>query len=100
MNSAVRADHLFEMARPAHAAAKHRLARGVDSLYFVVFGAATARASPSVEGAGLRYLIVPGLVMLSVLTQRPMPRLASISEIWQNYERCRRRLLYFEIVLG
>src|SRR6056297_2990615 len=39
------------------------------SLYFVVFGAAIGSRIDSVEGVGYGAFIVPGLIMLSVMTQ-------------------------------
>src|SRR6202043_2732769 len=39
------------------------------SLYFVVFGSAIGSRIPSVEGVSYGTFIVPGLVMLSLLTQ-------------------------------
>src|SRR6185503_4301681 len=39
------------------------------SLYFVVFGSAIGSRIPQIEGVGYGSFIVPGLIMLSLLTQ-------------------------------
>ena len=39
------------------------------SLYFVVFGAALGSRIDQIEGVSYVYFLVPGLVMLSVITQ-------------------------------
>jgi ABC-2 type transport system permease protein len=54
----------------AHADAEHRVAGAVStSLYFVVFGAAIGSRIPEVGGVSYGAFIVPGLIMLSLLTQ-------------------------------
>ena len=67
---AMRAIYAFEMAR-----ARRTLMQSIvspvlsTSLYFVVFGAAIGSRIPHVEGISYGAFLVPGLIMLSVLTQ-------------------------------
>lgn len=67
---AVRSIYAFEMAR-----ARRTLMQSVispvlsTSLYFVVFGAAIGGRIPEVQGVSYGAFIVPGLIMLSLLTQ-------------------------------
>lgn len=66
----VRAIYLFEMARTWRTLLQSIIAPVIStSLYFVVFGAAIGHRITEVEGIGYGAFIVPGLVMLSVLTQ-------------------------------
>ena len=67
---AVRAIYLFEMARTWRTLLQSIVSPVVStSLYFVVFGAAIGSRITQVEGVSYGTFIVPGLVMLSVLTQ-------------------------------
>jgi ABC-2 type transport system permease protein len=67
---AVRAIYLFEMARTWRTVLQSIVSPVIStSLYFVVFGAAIGSRITSVEGVSYGTFIVPGLVMLSVLTQ-------------------------------
>jgi ABC-2 type transport system permease protein len=67
---AVRAIYLFEMARTWRTLLQSIISPVVStSLYFVVFGAAIGSRISEVEGVSYGTFIVPGLVMLSVLTQ-------------------------------
>src|SRR3978361_885304 len=67
---AIRAIYLFEMARTWRTLLQSIVSPVVStSLYFVVFGAAIGSRITSVEGVSYGTFIVPGLVMLSVLTQ-------------------------------
>jgi ABC-2 type transport system permease protein len=66
----IRAIYLFEMARTWRTLLQSIIAPVIStSLYFVVFGAAIGHRITEVEGIGYGAFIVPGLVMLSVLTQ-------------------------------
>ena len=67
---AIRAIYLFEMHR-AWRTLMQSLATPVisTSLYFVVFGAAIGARMAEVEGVGYGAFIVPGLVMLALLTE-------------------------------
>jgi len=67
---AIRAIYLFEMARTWRTLLQSIVSPVVStSLYFVVFGAAIGSRISQVEGVSYGTFIVPGLIMLSVLTQ-------------------------------
>jgi ABC-2 type transport system permease protein len=67
---AVRAIYGFEMARTRRTLMQSVISPVVStSLYFVVFGAAIGSRIPSVGGVSYGAFIVPGLIMLSLLTQ-------------------------------
>lgn len=68
--SAVRAIYVFEMARFFRTLAQSFLSPVLSSsLYFVVFGAAIGSRIDQVEGVSYGAFIVPGLIMLTVMTQ-------------------------------
>ena len=68
--SAVRAIYVFEMARFFRTIAQSLISPVLStSLYFVVFGAAIGSRIQEVEGVSYGAFIVPGLVMLTVMTQ-------------------------------
>ena len=67
---AVRAIYGFEMARTRRTLLQSIVSPVVStSLYFVVFGAAIGSRIPEVGGVSYGAFIVPGLIMLSLLTQ-------------------------------
>ncbi|MFT0548252.1 ABC transporter permease [Allopusillimonas ginsengisoli] len=67
---AMRAIYLFEMARSWRTLLQSLVAPVLStSLYFVVFGAAIGNRITEIEGISYGAFIVPGLVMLSLLTQ-------------------------------
>jgi ABC-2 type transport system permease protein len=67
---AVKAIYLFEMARTWRTLLQSVVAPVLStSLYFVVFGAAIGSRISSIEGIQYGSFIVPGLIMLSLLTQ-------------------------------
>ncbi|SAL26304.1 ABC-2 type transporter [Caballeronia choica] len=67
---AVRAIYRFEMARTARTLMQSIVSPVIStSLYFVVFGAAIGSRIPEIDGISYGAFIVPGLVMLSLLTQ-------------------------------
>ncbi len=67
---AVKAIYLFEMARTWRTIFQSILSPVIStSLYFIVFGAAIGSRIASIEGVSYGAFIVPGLVMLSLLTQ-------------------------------
>ena len=67
---AIRAIYLFEMARFWRTGLQSIVAPVIaTSLYFVVFGAAIGARMASVDGVAYGAFIVPGLIMLSLLTQ-------------------------------
>ena len=67
---AIRAIYNFEMARARRTLMQSLISPVISTaLYFVVFGAAIGGRIPHVEGVSYGAFIVPGLVMLSLLTQ-------------------------------
>jgi ABC-2 type transport system permease protein len=67
---AIRAIYTFEMARTWRTIMQSIISPVIStSLYFVVFGAAIGSRIAEVEGISYGAFIVPGLVMLSLLTQ-------------------------------
>ena len=67
---AIRAIYRFEMARTRRTLLQSIVSPVIStSLYFVVFGAALGSRIQQIEGIGYGSFIVPGLVMLSLLTQ-------------------------------
>lgn len=67
---AIRAIYRFEMSRALRTPLQSVLSPVLTtSLYFIVFGAAIGERMAAVDGVGYGAFIVPGLVMLSVLTQ-------------------------------
>ena len=67
---AIRAIYNFEMARTFRTPAQSLISPVVaTSLYFVVFGSAIGSRIPEVGGVSYGSFIVPGLIILSILTQ-------------------------------
>ena len=67
---AIRAIYRFEMARTFRTLVQSIASPVLStSLYFVVFGAAIGTRIPEVGGISYGAFIVPGLIMLSLLTQ-------------------------------
>jgi len=67
---AIRAIYAFEMARTRRTLMQSILSPVIStSLYFVVFGAAIGSRIQEVDGVAYGAFIVPGLIMLSLLTQ-------------------------------
>src|SRR6476469_5824938 len=101
---AVRAIYLFEMARTWRTLLQSIVSPVVStSLYFVVFGAAIGSRISSIEGVSYGTFIVPGLVMLSVLTQSIANASFGIyfpKFVGTIYEILSAPISYFEIVLG
>ncbi len=70
---AVKAIYTFEMARAWRTVAQSIVSPVIStSLYFIVFGAAIGSRISQIEGVSYGAFIVPGLVMLSLLTQSVM----------------------------
>jgi ABC-2 type transport system permease protein len=68
--TAVKSIYVFEMARFFRTIAQSFISPVLStSLYFVVFGAAIGSRIQEVEGISYAAFIVPGLIMLSVITQ-------------------------------
>src|SRR4030081_2715379 len=101
---AVRAIYLFEMARTWRTLLQSIVSPVVStSLYFVVFGAAIGSRITSIEGVSYGTFIVPGLVMLSVLTQsiaNPSFGIYFPKFVGTIYELLSAPVSYLEIVLG
>ncbi len=67
---AIRAIYVFEMARFFRTLTQSFISPVISTaLYFVVFGTAIGSRMQDVEGVGYGSFIVPGLIMLSVMTQ-------------------------------
>ena len=67
---AIRAIYVFEMARTWRTLLQSIVTPVITtSLYFVVFGAAIGSRITAIEGVSYGAFIVPGLIMLSLLTQ-------------------------------
>ena len=67
---AVRAIYRFEMSRTGRTLAQSIVSPVIStSLYFVVFGAAMGSRITEIEGVPYGMFIVPGLIMLTLLTQ-------------------------------
>src|SRR5258705_4453600 len=70
---AVRAIYAFEMARTGRTLFQSIVSPVIStSLYFVVFGAAIGTRITEIEGVSYGAVIVPGLIMLTLLTQSVM----------------------------
>jgi ABC-2 type transport system permease protein len=101
---AVRAIYKFEMSRTARTLAQSIVSPVIStSLYFVVFGAAMGSRITQIEGVAYGMFIVPGLIMLMLLTQSVanasfgiyFPRFTGTI-----YELLSAPVSFFEIVLG
>ncbi|HEY4857928.1 MAG TPA: ABC transporter permease, partial [Xanthobacteraceae bacterium] len=101
---AVRAIYSFEMARTGRTLLQSIVAPVIStSLYFVVFGAAIGSRITEIEGVRYGAFIVPGLIMLTLLTQSVMN--ASFGIYFPRftgtiYEILSAPVSYLEIVLG
>lgn len=68
--NAIQAIYRFEMSRTFRTIAQSIISPVLStSLYFIVFGAAIGSRIDQVEGVSYGAFIVPGLIMLTVLTQ-------------------------------
>ena len=101
---AVKAIYRFEMARTRRTIAQSIVSPVLStSLYFVVFGAAIGSRIQHVDGVAYGSFIVPGLIMLSVLTQSIANASFGIyfpRFIGTVYELLSAPVSYLEIVLG
>ncbi len=101
---AVRAIYLFEMSRTWRTLLQSVVSPVIStSLYFVVFGAAIGSRMAQVDGIGYGAFIVPGLVMLSLLTQSISNASFGIyfpKFVGTIYELLSAPVSAFEIVLG
>jgi len=101
---AIRAIYKFELARWFRTLVQSLLSPVIStSLYFVVFGAAIGSRMAQIDGVSYGAFIVPGLIMLSVLTESIsnasfgiyMPKYAGTI-----YEVLSAPISYLEIVVG
>ena len=101
---AVRAIYKFEMARAFRTFLQSIVSPVIStSLYFVVFGAAIGTRVDTVDGVGYGAFIVPGLIMLSLLTQSVSNAAFGIylpKFIGTIYELLSAPVSYVEIVLA
>jgi ABC-2 type transport system permease protein len=100
----IRAIYLFEMARSWRTLSQSIVSPVLStSLYFIVFGSAIGSRIPEIDGISYGAFIVPGLIMLSLLTQSIanasfgiyFPRFTGTI-----YELLSAPVSYFEILLG
>ncbi|MGR3382783.1 ABC transporter permease [Thalassococcus profundi] len=101
---AVKAIYFFEMARFFRTLTQSFVSPVIStSLYFVVFGAAIGSRIQEVEGISYGAFIVPGLIMLSVITQAISNASFGIyfpKFIGTIYELLSAPINFLEIVLG
>ncbi len=101
---AVRSIYIFEMARFFRTLLQSFISPVIStSLYFVVFGAAIGSRIQEVEGVGYGAFIVPGLIMLSVMTQSTSNASFGIyfpKFIGTIYEHLSAPVNFLEITLG
>ena len=101
---AVRAIYKFEMARTGRTLAQSIVSPVIStSLYFVVFGAAMGSRITEIEGVAYGMFIVPGLIMLMLLTQSVAN--ASFGIYFPKftgtiYELLSAPISFYEIVIG
>jgi ABC-2 type transport system permease protein len=101
---AVRAIYTFEMARTGRTLLQSILSPVISTcLYFVVFGAAIGSRITEIEGISYGAFIVPGLIMLMLLTQSTSNASFGIyfpKFVGTIYELLSAPVSYIEIVLG
>ena len=101
---AVWAIYKFEMARTGRTLFQSIVSPVVStSLYFVVFGAAIGSRIPEIDGISYGSFIVPGLIMMMLLTQSVMNASFGIhfpKFIGTIYELLSAPVSFYEIVLG
>ncbi len=101
---AVRAIYVYEMSRTARTLLQSIVSPVIStSLYFVVFGAAIGSRISQIEGVPYGAFIVPGLIMLMLLTQSVMNASFGIyfpRFVGTIYEILSAPVSAFEIVLG
>ncbi len=94
----------YEMARTARTVFQSVVSPVIStSLYFVVFGAAIGSRITEIEGVSYGAFIVPGLIMLTLLTQSTMNASFGIyfpKFVGTMFEILSAPLSYIEIVLG
>jgi len=101
---AVRAIYVFEMARTGRTLLQSIVSPVIStSLYFVVFGAAIGSRISEIDGVAYGAFIVPGLIMLMLLTQSTANASFGIyfpRFVGTIYEHLSAPVSYIEMVLG
>src|SRR5208282_2930741 len=101
---AVRAIYIFEMARTGRTVMQSIIAPVIStSLYFVVFGAAIGSRITEIAGVSYGAFIVPGLIMMMLLTQSTTNASFGIyfpKFVGTIYELLSAPISFIEIVLG
>ncbi len=101
---AIRAIYVFEMARTGRTILQSIVSPVIStSLYFVVFGSAIGTRIPEIEGVAYGAFIVPGLIMLMLLTQSVTNASFGIyfpRFVGTIYEILAAPISYIEIVIG
>jgi ABC-2 type transport system permease protein len=101
---AVRAIYVFEMARTGRTIWQSIVSPVIStSLYFVVFGAAIGTRITQIDGVSYGAFIVPGLIMLMILTQSTTNASFGIyfpRFVGTIYEHLSAPVSYLELVLG
>ena len=101
---AIRAIYKFEMARTLRTVLQSIVSPVIStSLYFVVFGAAIGSRMTEIDGVSYGAFIVPGLIMLSLLTQSITNAAFGIffpKFTGTIYELLSAPISYIEVILG
>ena len=101
---AIRAIYVFEMARTGRTIWQSIVSPVIStSLYFVVFGAAIGSRITEIDGIAYGAFIVPGLIMLMILTQSTMNASFGIyfpRFVGTIYEHLSAPVSYLELVIG
>src|SRR4051812_17213758 len=101
---AIRAIYLFEMARTGRTIWQSIVSPVIStSLYFIVFGAAIGTRITEIDGISYGAFIVPGLIMLMLLTQSTANASFGIyfpKFVGTIYEHLSAPVSYLEMVLG
>jgi ABC-2 type transport system permease protein len=101
---AIRAIYVFEMARTGRTIWQSIVSPVIStSLYFVVFGAAIGSRITEIDGISYGAFIVPGLIMLMILTQSTMNASFGIyfpRFVGTIYEHLSAPVSYLELVIG
>jgi ABC-2 type transport system permease protein len=101
---AVRAIYMYEMARTGRTLFQSVVSPVIStSLYFIVFGAAIGSRISQIDGVSYGAFIVPGLIMLMLLTQSVTNASFGIyfpRFVGTIYELLSAPVSYFEMVLG
>ncbi|MEO1025772.1 MAG: ABC transporter permease [Pseudomonadota bacterium] len=102
--TAIKAIYLFEMARFFRTLAQSFVSPVISTaLYFVVFGSAIGSRIQEIEGVSYGAFIVPGLIMLSVMTQATQNASFGIyfpKFIGTIYELLSAPVNFFEVTIG